>query len=100
MEPNRVAVVTGAAGGLSTAIAAGLGQAGFRLALLHRAALVPAAAMAAPVAWLCSDAADAVTGRRLVASGWVDPPASAAPATVGTDRNVPMAGTPARPARS
>ena len=97
MEPTRVALVTGAAGGLSTAIAAGLGQAGFRLALLHRAALVPAAAMAAPVAWLCSDA---VTGRRLVASGWVDPPASAAPATVGTDRNVPMAGTPARPARS
>ena len=49
MEPTRVALVTGAVGGLGTPIAAGLAQAGFRLALSDRAALVPAAAMAAPV---------------------------------------------------
>ena len=47
MEPTRVALVTGAVGGLGTPIAAGLAQAGFRLALSDRAALVPAAAMAA-----------------------------------------------------
>lgn len=74
---------------------------------LDRASLVPAAAMAPPVAWLCSAAADAVTGRRLVASGWVDPPAGAAAGTVGdpigwpqlagTDRTVPMAGGFERP---
>ncbi|MYG50842.1 MAG: SDR family oxidoreductase [Rhodospirillaceae bacterium] len=77
---------------------------------LDRASLVPAAAMAPPVAWLCSAAADAVTGRRLVASGWVDPPAGAAAETVGspigwpqlagTDRTVPMAGTLDRPVRA
>ena len=39
MTPNRVALVTGAAGGLGTAIAAGLAGAGFRLALLDRATL-------------------------------------------------------------
>ena len=178
MAPNRVALVTGAAGGLGTAIAAGLAKAGFRLALLDRAPLPPAhpafdlpesdrmagsvdiadlravgdairrisdglgepavlvnAAglgppfadpgifkrpvdlttvdadpMAPPVAWLCSAVADAVTGRRLVASGWVDPPAGAAAETVGSpigwpqlagkDRTVPMAGAFDRPVRA
>ena len=95
MEPTRVALVTGAVGGLGTPIAAGLAQAGFRLALSDRAALVPAAAMAARSPG--SAAADAVTGRRRSATvgspiGW--------PQLAGTDRNVPMAGAPARPARS
>jgi len=77
---------------------------------MDRAALVPAAAMAAPVSWLCSAAADAVNGRRFVASGWIDPPAGAAPESVGspigwpqlagTDRTVPMAGAHTRPTRS
>jgi len=35
-----------------------------------RKALIPAAVMAPPVVWLCSPAADAVTGNRYVAADW------------------------------
>ncbi len=35
-----------------------------------RAALIPPAAMAPPIVWLCSSAADAITGNRYVAAQW------------------------------
>ena len=36
----------------------------------HRQKLIPAAVMAPPILWLCSAAADAVTGNRYVAADW------------------------------
>ena len=44
-----------------------------------RAALIPPAAMAPPIVWLCSSAADGITGNRYIAAQWdaAAPPAQA-----------------------
>ncbi len=68
---------------------------------LDRAQLVSPSAMAAPIAWLVSDKADEVTGRRFIAENWEAPAPGFDPRHVGasigwpglagSDRLVPMA---------